>query len=648
MRLFFLSNRKRRAFGFIGLLLLSISAVAEEGSVLAPVVVTANPVLVDQTYPGLAAGQVTVITADEFRADQFSVADVLEAAPAVQVQSSGELGSFQSVTVRGAPGRQLLVYLDGVLLSSASGESVDLSQLALDQVTTIEIYRSVAPPQFAQDAMGGVVNIVTRHAVEQRNSRIAVKAGSFGLLETNVSHHQSGDLAALSLYAGALSSRNDFPYRYNNGTPAVSSDDIEVRRNNADYQRYHGSADVKTLGDSQQWQAGLGWRYSKKSLPRWNNDDSIDTYYREREWRASLGWSQIMQPGRRFGASVRLLAQDSQGHLYDPTAAVGLAANDSHDRDQSLSLNPLLVANGDRHLLTLAGETGWARFSVDDVPNDVAYRHERLSQAVSITDELTAFADRLNFSISVRHLSAIDETSLWGGHLAAQWLISDRLSWEVLAKKSFRMPSLFERYGNQGYFRGNDQLDSEDNYLLETSLQARGDRFDWGLTTFYRIAQNNIAPVYDSQGVGHYVNIGEVYHQGFEWQGQFHNDRYRLFHQGSFQPSRVYSDTLAYDGNQAPGYYPITVDSGLEITLQPWTLGVNWRYQQGLYYDRANSTQAPERSEINLSARRQWALGKLNHQFDFAVTNLLDQRSQDMTNKPLPGRSFSAGYVLNF
>jgi len=624
-------------------------AVAEEGQVLSPVIVTANPPPAYQTYPELSPGQVTVIDSDHFTAGQFSVADVLEAAPSVQVQSSGELGSYQSISVRGAPGRQLLVYLDGVLLTSSGGEVVDLSQLALNQVESIEIYRSVAPAQFAQDAMGGVINIITHQPGElQRRTSISTRGGSFGLVETNLSHQQPSSLGSLDLRFGALVSKNDFPYVYNNGTPAFADDDVEVRRSNADYQRYNASADMQSQQGQHELTAGFGWRHTNKSLPRWDNSDDVETYYKDNHWTVSLGWSKSALPGQRLDTSFRVLAQQGRGHLFDPTSSVGLSANNSYDSEQSASLSQLFVATGDSHLVTLAGETTWMQFQLEDSPNSIDYRYDRYGQAIALSDEIALLQDRVGIALSGRALLATDEDTLVGGHISSELELSDRWSIEVLAKQAFRMPSLYERYGDQGYFRGNPQLESEMNRSVEASLSQSQDSFLWSVVVFYRISENNIAPVYDSQGVGHYVNIGEVHHQGLEWQSQLNVGQLQFHHQGSFQPSRIYSDTLAYDSNQVPGYYPLMLSTSIDLKVSPWFFGVDWQYQEGLYYDRANTTQAPNRSEINFNFYRVWLGGKAQHRIDFSVNNLLDNQSQDITNKPLPGRSFSAGYSLRF
>ena len=123
---------------------------------------------------------------------------------------------------------------------------------------------------------------------------------------------------------------------------------------------------------------------------------------------------------------------------------------------------------------------------------------------------------------------------------------------------------------------------------------------------------------------------------------------FELSHQGSYQPSRVYSPTVAYDGNQAPGYYPWSLSTDVSRSLFGLNASVRWRYEQGLYYDRANSTRAPDRSEIDLTLSRTWNGYGGDHRAEFSLMNLFDTNSMDISRKPLPGRRFMAGYSLHF
>ncbi len=108
---------------------------------------------------------VTVITSDAIqKSGATDVAGVLATTAGATVTDQGPLGSLQSVNLRGSTYQQVLVLLDGKRLNSASAGGYDLSELPvpLDSIERIEIVRGPASALYGADAVGGVVNIITK------------------------------------------------------------------------------------------------------------------------------------------------------------------------------------------------------------------------------------------------------------------------------------------------------------------------------------------------------------------------------------------------------------------------------------------------------------------------------------------------------
>ncbi|HEX9427663.1 MAG TPA: TonB-dependent receptor plug domain-containing protein, partial [Candidatus Polarisedimenticolia bacterium] len=79
----------------------------------------------------------TVIHAEDFADRLTSVEELMREAVGVSVQSLG--GAYATVSVRGSTAEQVVVYLDGVPLNRALGGAVNLADLSLSQVESIEI-----------------------------------------------------------------------------------------------------------------------------------------------------------------------------------------------------------------------------------------------------------------------------------------------------------------------------------------------------------------------------------------------------------------------------------------------------------------------------------------------------------------------------
>ena len=109
----------------------------------------------------------TVITAKQIR-DQGaqSVADVMKLAPGVAVTQNGQTGSLANAHIRGTSSSQALVLIDGQrLTSSAFGGAADLSKIPVTNIARIEVIRGPASSLYGSDAIGGVINIITKETL---------------------------------------------------------------------------------------------------------------------------------------------------------------------------------------------------------------------------------------------------------------------------------------------------------------------------------------------------------------------------------------------------------------------------------------------------------------------------------------------------
>ncbi len=155
-------------------------AIAQEASVPE---ITITAVRAEQALQRTGSA-VTVIGAEEIaRSPARSVEDLLRQAPGVAVNSSGGPGQVQTVLLRGAEARHTLVLIDGVRVNdpSSTGGEVDLSGLSLDNVERIEILRGPQTALYGSDALGGVIQIVTKTGQRQGHFGSAqIEAGSYG------------------------------------------------------------------------------------------------------------------------------------------------------------------------------------------------------------------------------------------------------------------------------------------------------------------------------------------------------------------------------------------------------------------------------------------------------------------------------------
>lgn len=149
---------------------------------LSPVVVTAtrSAMPVDETL-----APVTVITrADIVRLQPQSVQDLLSGLPGVAFGNAGGIGQQTSLFMRGTNSSHTLVLVDGVRIGTVGAGIPAFEQLPVEQIERIEIVRGPRSSLYGSDAIGGVIQIFTRHGQpgESPTPSLNVTAGSHHLV----------------------------------------------------------------------------------------------------------------------------------------------------------------------------------------------------------------------------------------------------------------------------------------------------------------------------------------------------------------------------------------------------------------------------------------------------------------------------------
>ena len=114
--------------------------------------------------------------------------DVLTSVPGLTINQNGTFGGQASARIRGASSEQTLVLLDGVMINDVStpGGGFNFGTFDVSDVARVEVLKGPQSTLWGSDAIGGVVNIVSKSPSEGFNADVGVMAGSFGALQNQV------------------------------------------------------------------------------------------------------------------------------------------------------------------------------------------------------------------------------------------------------------------------------------------------------------------------------------------------------------------------------------------------------------------------------------------------------------------------------
>jgi len=148
------------------------------------------------------ASSVTVITRE--RLEQSKKATVIEALQevlGVSIIQNGPPGAAASVFLRGANSEHTLILMDGVELNDpiSPSRSFDLAHLTLDNIERIEILRGPQSTLYGSDALGGVVNIISKKGQGKPKFSLSSVAGSYGTIITSAGINGSTERMHYSL-----------------------------------------------------------------------------------------------------------------------------------------------------------------------------------------------------------------------------------------------------------------------------------------------------------------------------------------------------------------------------------------------------------------------------------------------------------------
>jgi outer membrane cobalamin receptor len=476
----------------------------------------------------------TVLESSDFQGEHRSAAELLSRSVGVQVRDLGGPGQLAEVSIRGSTGQQVVVLLAGVRLNSAQSGAVDLSTIPFDLVERIEVSRGGGSVQVGSDAVGGVVNIITRRPGAEPRSSFSLSGGSFGTWEGSVSYDaRVGPGRDLVLGYQGFRTKGDWDFQSTEVVAVVDSPSAEFHRVNNRSESHAGLLRLgRDLGESARLSASNHLLFSSRGQP------GLDTGAGELGAQSPRAHARTTRnvfdllleledlAGGALRSELRASHRYDRGRFTDPASDFGPAI-DSKRTNRATGLRAALEAEKKlarmEHLLSLSLEGRRDALESNDFGDPT-----RLVFGAFLQDELALFDRRVVLSPALRYDHSEGLGSEWVPRLG---LVLAPLPWLRIKgnlERSYRVPSFDELFfQGSGDIRGNPNLEPEDARNADVGLEVAADRLlllenlRLEASVFYSDIENSIVFQQVSPSIVQATNTNDARIRGVELAGSF-------------------------------------------------------------------------------------------------------------------------------
>ncbi|TBU97507.1 TonB-dependent receptor domain-containing protein [Pseudomonas dryadis] len=471
-----------------------------------------------------APASISVITREQLRKRPVQdLEDALRGTPGLQFTGVGM--TRRGVSIRGMDSGHTLVLLNGQRINTAAGAiahaDFDLGWVPMEAIERIEVVRGPMSSLYGSEALGGVINVITRKATDEwRGSALldgAVREDRRGGQTQQLGAYLGGPLVpgllGLSLN-GETRRRQDTPLH---GDAALS--EIEGRA------AHHGSATLSWTPDQAQ---RIDFGYGNGLEDRWRNTRSAGTAPVDYESsdRIEREHYSLSHTGDWSWGSSSLRAYRSELERRNRYTN-GVVPSSPHQRlTDAIVDGSFSVPLADLHLLTAGAE--WRKERLQD-GGFVGGDAQTIHRALFLQDEIA-----FNPDWSLVLGSRFDKHEQYGWQKSPRVYLLHHVSEALTLKggvgRGFKAPTLkqlspgYSAVGGGGQFtiHGNPDLDPEINTSYEFSADYQGQGWSANAGLF----QNNVHGLIQTECIAscgirrleirHYENVDKARIRGLE------------------------------------------------------------------------------------------------------------------------------------
>lgn len=488
-----------------------------------------------------SAVKVEAVTRQQMQQTGYErVSDVLAEMPGV-VTRSGSTATVAGEQIQGIDSRQVLILQDGLPVMGARGIKsgiVNLNRQNVGRLQQVEVAKGAGSPLYGTDAIGGVINMITREPSEKIEGGISVSGGSLGALDGRYDIGTRWN--KLSLFADLEHHRMDNYSLIPNSPTTVGP---TWKRYDGLFKARYRFTDTLAAGFTANGYHNneVGRNLAETGLTLNNANDSTQSYAAIVDW----------VPDARTTVQGRAYAARYDENARIDSIPVGMPPSFANLNERYHRLDATASRQFGSHNL-LQGGVEWSQDLYRGANRVVG---DNAGQQVTLNDYW--LNDRFQFGrLTVTAGGRFHHHSLFGNaavpRVGVVYKVSD--NWIIRSSfgKGFRAPDLgqlYYRFANPASFYqviGNPNLRPEMGASWSAGAVYRNRRFRLGVNLF----QNNVRNLINSQNVGTprtqaeldaillqygipaafnpflnrqtfvYLNLSRIHTQGFEIDGE--------------------------------------------------------------------------------------------------------------------------------
>lgn len=452
-------------------------------------------------------------------------------------------GLPSQINIRGVPGQNgTMLLVDGMPLNEAGTGYVNMNEVSLDDIQSIEVVKGAFSSLYGADAFGGVINIITRNP-DGFSSEANVSAGNEGYtrvsVQTGAGSESMGYIASYSRRTmdNYLARETQIISRWN---PAISQfSDVEIDAENFDYEDNH--AMCKFMMDiREKSHIDIHFRYFASELGYGQTD--IRPLYPVAEDSTMQTRSTLVgavletELSGDTTARVRAFYRDQDRELWGLNYSHQIRVFPVYVQSYSETINndwridtEIIKELGEKNLLTIGADFyrndydfSPVRNNVDKtaLPASVGIAGDIENIGVYLQDEY-GVTEKLNIVAGVRgdsHTEFSDELSPKAG---VNYKLSDETTMRASVGRGYRAPSAVELFQPAIYFGSiiyDSNTDLNPEYIVTSDIgldQAIGDSVRAKLDFFYNDMKDLISKQINGNELS-FANVSEAWSAGSE------------------------------------------------------------------------------------------------------------------------------------